>query len=122
MAEKHMKAVILFRGGIAADWDKQNPVLRNREPGWATDTGVLKIGDGITPWKDLKPANEQYVVNAKTHFDFPSIGSVNIIYKAYDEKQLYQWNAELLKYEPLGGNDLQINVIHGGGAKLNGTT
>lgn len=117
-----MKAVILFRGGLSTEWERQNPVLRYREPGWATDTGVLKIGDGITPWNDLEPANNSSVVNAKTHFDFPSVGSVNAIYKASDEKKLYQWNETELKYEPLDGNELQVSVIHGGGAKLNGTT
>ena len=43
---------------------------------------------------------EREVINAPTHFDFPSIGSVDFIYKAYNEKKTYQWNAELLKYEP----------------------
>lgn len=116
-----MKAVILFRGGLSTEWESQNPVLRYREPGWATDTGVLKIGDGVTPWNDLESANDASVVNAKTHFDFPSVGSINVIYKASDERILYQWNEDELKYEPLDGNELQINVIYGGGANLNGT-
>ena len=62
------------------------------------------------------------VFNAETHYDFPSVGSVNMIYKAESEKKLYQWNPVELKYEPLssgepGGGDLgEITVIHGGSA------
>ena len=116
-----MKAVILFRGGPSADWKEQNPILRYREPGWAADTGVLKVGDGITPWDDLLPAIGQAVFNAETRFDFPSVGSTETIYKASKEGKLYQWNEETLTYNPLIEENLQINIIYGGGANFNGT-
>jgi hypothetical protein len=63
------------------------------------------------------------VYNAKTHYDFPNVGSSNIIYKAEEEKRIYQWNPISLKYEVLGEVDItieNIDVIHGGNA--NGTT
>lgn len=61
---------------------------------------------------------EREVINKPTHFDFPSIGSVDFIYKAYNEKKTYQWNAEELKYEPLneGGAISEITLINGGNA------
>lgn len=61
---------------------------------------------------------EKAVINKPTHFDFPSVGSVDFIYKAYNEKKTYQWNAEELKYEPLneGGSIPEINLINGGNA------
>ena len=61
---------------------------------------------------------EREVINAATHFDFPSIGSVDFIYKDYKEKKTYQWNAEELKYEPLneGGAIPEIKIINGGNA------
>lgn len=61
---------------------------------------------------------EREVINAPTHYDFPSIGSVDFIYKAYNEKKTYQWNAEQLKYEPLneGGAMPEIKLINGGNA------
>lgn len=31
----------------------ENPVLRVGEPGFETDTGKLKIGDGLTHWREL---------------------------------------------------------------------
>ena len=48
-----MAVKIQFRRGTAAEWSAANPVLSAGEPGYATDTGVLKIGDGTTPWNGL---------------------------------------------------------------------
>lgn len=63
---------------------------------------------------------EHCVVNAKTHFDFPSMGNSNTIYKAEEEKKLYQWNPIALRYEVLcdtsSGGVLDIKIINGGNA------
>lgn len=57
------------------------------------------------------------VFNADTHFDFPSIGTVDCIYKAYKEKKTYQWNAETLTYEVLNENTIEdVKLINGGNA------
>ncbi len=42
-----------LRGGTAAAWLAVDPILKSREPGVETDTGKLKIGNGITRWTDL---------------------------------------------------------------------
>lgn len=52
MAEVITTTLLLKRGWSEA-WDRVNPILAQGEPGWAMDTRVLKIGDGITPWRDL---------------------------------------------------------------------
>jgi hypothetical protein len=55
------------------------------------------------------------VLTAKTHYDFPAIGESNVIYKASEEKQLYQWNDDLADYELLVSNDFvtyeQMNTV-----------
>jgi hypothetical protein len=59
VAEKKLiKAVIQFRRGLAADWTSVNPTLRQGEPGFETDTGLMKIGDGVHNWRDLKYIND----------------------------------------------------------------
>lgn len=68
---------------------------------------------------------EKQVYNADTHYDFPSIGSVNVIYKAYTERKTYQWNEEKMIYETLDEDDINADVsdvtlIDGGNA--DGTT
>jgi len=44
---------ILFRRDTSTNWTSNNPVLAQGEPGWETDTGLLKIGDGSTAWISL---------------------------------------------------------------------
>lgn len=59
------------------------------------------------------------VVNAGTHYDFPSVGSTDVIYKAQSEKLLYQWNPDDLKYEILGEvaeATIDVEIINGGNA------
>lgn len=45
---------IRFQRGSTSRWEQLNPVLGAGEPGLAVDTGLLKIGDGVTPWNDLE--------------------------------------------------------------------
>ena len=74
---------------------------------------ILNMGTAVS---------EKEIVNASTHYDFPSIGNVNYIYKAYSEKKTYQWNEELLKYEPLDEDAFEtadLEIIHGGSANGN---
>jgi hypothetical protein len=44
---------IQHRRGTAATWTSANPVLSAGEPGYETDTGKNKIGDGTTAWNSL---------------------------------------------------------------------
>lgn len=96
-----IKTTFQLRRGNAAVWEKNNPILERGEPGFVIDENRLKIGDGVTAWNNLDYIGEGNVVNVLTHYDFPSIGKSNVIYKAEQEKILYQWNTEKLKYEPL---------------------
>lgn len=47
-------ARIQLRRGTAAFWEDANPILHSGEPGYETDTGKLKIGDGRLPWRELE--------------------------------------------------------------------
>jgi major tropism determinant Mtd-like protein/tail-like repeat protein len=42
-----------FRRGLVSDWTAENPILHAGEPGLETDTGKLKLGDGVHAWADL---------------------------------------------------------------------
>lgn len=48
-----MADTIQLRRGTAAQWSSANPVLAAGEPGYATDTDTLKVGDGTTAWNAL---------------------------------------------------------------------
>lgn len=53
MGTQRIETTFLFKRGKAASWEKLNPVLSAGEPGIAIDTGIFKIGDGVTAWKEL---------------------------------------------------------------------
>ena len=48
-----MATQIKLRRDTAANWTSANPTLGSGEPGFETDTGKLKIGDGSTNWNAL---------------------------------------------------------------------
>ena len=56
-----IKTTFKLRRGLSADWERVNPVLAEGEPGWALDTQVLKIGDGILAWNDLRALGEVFI-------------------------------------------------------------
>ncbi len=45
---------IQLRRGTASAWTSANPTLSAGEPGYETDTGLAKIGDGSTTWTSLE--------------------------------------------------------------------
>lgn len=45
---------ILFRRDTSTNWAQNNPTLAPGEPGFETDTGLLKIGNGNAVWNDLE--------------------------------------------------------------------
>lgn len=110
MATQIIKTTFKFKRGSAQVWAGLNPILAQGEPGFEYDTGLLKIGNGIDSWNDLSYVNnnnESSVVNAPSIVGFPAEGKPDVIYKAENEKQLYQWNSTLKKYEVLSeGTDI----------------
>lgn len=46
-------SIVQLKRASASYWNTSNPVLRRGEPGYETDTGRLKIGDGTKTWSLL---------------------------------------------------------------------
>jgi hypothetical protein len=44
---------IQLRRDTSANWSSVNPTLLQGEPGLETDTGKLKVGDGVNAWNVL---------------------------------------------------------------------
>lgn len=106
-----IKHTYQLKRGTAERWYAQNPVLLQGEPGFEYDTGKLKIGDGFTPWIQLKYINDGAVFNALTRDDFPKYGNADTIYKASQEVALYQWNEETKEYELLSSGEQLIDEL-----------
>lgn len=72
-----MSARIQLRRGKAAFWESENPILHEGEPGYERDTRKLKIGDGVTPWRDLPysaggvsiPSDPDVPLDLQAHID-----------------------------------------------------
>lgn len=43
-----------IKRGSSDTWAGKNPTLSAGEFGWEKDTGIVKVGDGSTPWKSLR--------------------------------------------------------------------
>ena len=102
-----IKTTFQVRRGYEAAWERNNPILASGEPGFVIDKNLLKIGDGIKAWKDLKYINvdlQSDIISAEYMEDFPEVGQSDKIYKATNEKKLYQWNENAKVYEILGGD------------------
>ena len=48
-----MSQQIQLRRATAAAWTTANPILAEGEPGFETDTGFIKYGDGTSDWTSL---------------------------------------------------------------------
>lgn len=105
------KTTFQLRRGKAEVWEKNNPILARGEPGFVIDKNRLKIGDGVTPWTDLEYFGEDNVFNANTINDFPIVGKSDVIYKAEEEKCLYQWNSTERKYDLLSVGETVIEEL-----------
>ncbi len=44
---------IRFQRATAAVWEEDDPILQDGEPGFESDTGKLKIGNGEDHWTEL---------------------------------------------------------------------
>ena len=55
MAEKLLNAKVLQRIDTLANWNASNPVLRKGEICIISDTNEIKIGDGTSTFKNLRP-------------------------------------------------------------------
>lgn len=72
MASNSVKVTLQIRHDEAADWTTRNPVLAQGEYGLETDTFLIKIGDGVTDWRNLRYLNK---LNA-TYFKYMTDGSL----------------------------------------------
>ena len=109
-----IRTTFKLKRGTAARWAELNPILAQGEPGFVYDANLLKVGDGQTPWNDLPYINDSEigVVNAPTVLDFPPVGKSKNIYKASEEKKLYQWNEATSSYEELASSLINVNNLY----------
>jgi hypothetical protein len=74
-----MARKIQFKRGTAASWTSTNPTLAVGELGLETDTGKIKIGDGVTAWSSrpyIDAAAVAHIADAADAHDASAISNV----------------------------------------------
>ena len=69
-----MASIIQLRRDTAAQWTAVNPVLANGEWGYETDTGQLKIGDGVNVWTILPYRLTSGEINTGSNVNTSGVG------------------------------------------------
>lgn len=66
---------IRFARGTAAQWAASTRVLKSGEPGYETDTGIFRIGDGVSLWPALPAvsASSAPVLRSQIAADWESV-------------------------------------------------
>lgn len=67
---------IQLRRGTAAEWAAANPILAPAEPGFETDTGKEKIGNGISTWTALPYGPGGFVAQGDLVLNVKDYGAV----------------------------------------------
>ena len=119
-----LNTIFKLKRGTAARWAEVNPILETGEPGFVLDENRFKIGDGVTPWNQLPYMGESNIFSGATKEEFPKEGYSWVIYKAENDKKIYQWNPESKIYEELNNaklteDDGSTLVLYGGSATDN---
>lgn len=86
--------IFKFKRAFSNFWNGNNsPILESGEPGVDLDTGKLKIGNGISQWKDLPYVGQFLEVE-----ELPAIDQANedIIY--FYKDMLFKFNKNTGKY------------------------
>lgn len=72
-----LKAKIVVRNDTASAWVSRNPVLLKGEIGYSNNTGILKIGNGVSTWNELGEVNHRecfFADHAPTNEEIESNG------------------------------------------------
>ena len=95
-----LKTKIVLRNDLAAQWQQYNPVLLAGEAGVEVDTGLFKIGDGVTAWNSLDYANNQISTDEKTITKNAENGALTL--NGWQQKY-YKWDAASNSYVETAG-------------------
>lgn len=99
-----MADIIQIRRDTAANWTSTDPTLANGEWGYETDTGKLKIGDGVTAWTSLAYFNTTPLAHTLGGASHTADTLANLNTKISDAT-LREWE------DDQGGTDIHDNNI-----------
>jgi len=96
--------VIQFKRQVASAWSQVNPTLRLGEPGFESDTGKVKIGNGVLKWNSLPYVGESSGVGV--------VSAVNGKVTTATTEDGVVRNTYVSTQNPSGGNDGDIWMVY----------
>lgn len=130
--------IVANRIGPSSVWENENPILKSSELGYESDTGLFKLGDGVTSWDALP-----YFISEDSIGELPggsssgssflhgsgvpssSLGSNDDFYLDTDNNRLYgpktagAWGSGVLLVGPAGSDGVSFTYL---GAWVSGTS
>lgn len=82
---------LAFKRGSLSTLNTWNTPPKAGEPVYCTDNGMLKIGDGVTKWKDLPGISGGGGVIYANTSEFPDQGDAGMLYIGNDTHHMYRW-------------------------------
>jgi hypothetical protein len=119
-----MAVTIQIRRGTSAQWQAANTVLAEGELGYETDTGFIKVGDGVTAWNSVS----SYLIEGSTSdisvSTNPASGAGSLTYDSGSQTFTFtpadisgeetvtslSLNANVLTYTDEAGNDTELDL------------
>lgn len=92
-----------LKRGSTARWSELNPILKQGEPGFAYDSNILKIGNGIDAWNDLP------VINAASYAISPDGDSLAV--NVNNQMTIYGFADAENNQVPIKGEDGKIKWV-----------
>lgn len=104
MATNNVRATLILRNDLAANWSTKNPILAKGEIGAEIDTGLLKIGDGSTAFNSLdyinlgKSGDGALVTEVNNHLTVADYGKSYWTYDVESAKDVQVFENDLTKW------------------------
>lgn len=115
MAQHSVNATLIIRNDTASNWRIRNPVLAKGEMGAEVDTGLLKLGDGLTNYNSLGYINASNSVDNKTIFVYNNkltLGKYGESYYTFNPNTKQYTKVIVTTDDPLPLN-LEAKVVNG---------
>jgi len=109
-----MAKKLLLRRDTAANWTSVDPILADGEPALETDTGKMKIGDGINIWSVLPYRLTSGEINTASNVGTAGVGLFKQkIAEDLEFKNINAGSSKVTITDDTGNNEVDVDIVEG---------